>query len=200
MNFFGKKITVEKNEEAVKLLDEQHIGITQGVILFDYRISTQELKENLDYFLRTKGVNAGKFNSKLLIYHGTELYNEYMENNPDVFYKYSDAIEPPFESLQIADIFQNVDKTLAWGAEWCNDLEDLYWDCAFKYDIPFPDELENLNYSVNEKVVNYIYEVIEHVELGESCEKTNQKMLEYIVSMYSKIQTYKQQFAEKYGS
>ena len=163
LDFFGKRISVSQNEEAVRLLDENRIGITQGVILFDYRMSVQELQENLDYLLRTKGVNAGKFNSKLLIYHGTELYDQYKEQHPELDDDYADAIEPPFENEEIDKIFRNVDETLVWGAEWYNDLEDIYWDCVFKYDMYFPKELEDLNYKINETIVSYIKIVIEKV-------------------------------------
>ena len=200
LDFFGKKISVNQNEEAVRLLDENRIGITQGVILFDYRMSVQELQENLDYLLRTKGVNAGKFNSKLLIYHGTELYDQYKEQHPELDDDYADAIEPPFENEEIDKIFRNVDETLVWGAEWYNDLEDIYWDCVFKYDMYFPKELEDLNYKINETIVSYIKIVIEKVRLKESCKTVNEKMLQYIINKYGEIQKFKKEFENKYNN
>ena len=200
LDFFGKRISVSQNEEAVRLLDENRIGITQGVILFDYRMSVQELQENLDYLLRTKGVNAGKFNSKLLIYHGTELYDQYKEQHPELDDDYADAIEPPFENEEIDKIFRNVDETLVWGAEWYNDLEDIYWDCVFKYDMYFPKELEDLNYKINETIVSYIKIVIEKVRLKECCKSVNEKMLQYIINKYGEIQKFKKEFENKYNN
>ena len=191
LDFFIKKTTVEQNEKAVNLLDKNGIGITQGVILFDYRISFEEIIENLDYLARTKGVNAGKFNSRLLIYHGTELYEKVSNLNKYSFYE---PIDIPFENKLVEKVYNIIDDTLSWGAEWCNDIEDLYWDCAFKYDIEVPESLEQFNFDINKKIIKYIKDIIYCIKNNISYDDVNTNMQKWVINNYTEVQNFIKEF------
>ncbi|MFT9494144.1 B12-binding domain-containing radical SAM protein [Anaerosolibacter sp.] len=188
LDFLNKHITVEENKKAVDILYKHHIGVTQGLILFDYRITLNELKKNLQYVRETKGVNAGKICSYLLIYHGTKLFDSNQSLYGDL--SFSEPISPVFQDKMIKKIYSTVSETLLWGAQLFNLIEDLYWDYAFKYETNTPDWLEQFNDDINAHVIDFIEQVIKYYDnedtstIGE-LDALNRDIITYLLSKYN---------------
>ena len=196
LDFFNKQISVETNREAVNLLDGLGIGVTQGLILFDYRITVDELKNNLSYVKSTEGINAGKLYSKLLIYHGTTLYEKTKQERG--LAEKCAPIELEFENADVAKIYSIVSKTMSWGAELYNLIEDLYWDCAFRYHIVFPPELKILNNKINFRLIEYMQNVIDCVISSKQTETIDTEIISFILSETQNAKVFAKQFKERY--
>lgn len=195
--FFNKQISVDINKEAVNLLDINGIGVTQGLIIFDYRMSVKELWDNLLYVKATEGVNAGKLYSKLLIYHGTALH-ESIKNREGIVEECA-PIEMEFEDPNVAKIYSIVSKSLSWGAELYNLIEDLFWDCAFRYHIEFPNDLKDLNNRINHRLIEYMQNVVVHVTSSAQTEAIDAEIIRFILSEAKNAKKFSQGFSERYS-
>lgn len=187
LDFFKKGTSVEENILATEILVNENIGITQGLILFDYRITLDELRENLNYAMRTEGVNAGKVCSKLLIYHGTGLYKS---NRPSYMdYSFDEPITPEFDDPNVKRVFEIASDTILWGSEFYNYIEDLFWDSYFRYDSIPTTELKDLNEEVNSKLLNYILKLTELVPNNnvEQIAWLNDEISSYLFNRYDDV-------------
>ena len=167
----------------MKLLEKNGIGVLQGLILFDFRISIEEVEENIQYIKSIEGINAGKLYSNLLLYHGTELHKKYCTDNVDCF----KPVELPFRDEKVKKVFSIIESTLVWGAELYNKIEDLIWDCYFQYDIEVPDEIRTINNSINDYIINYIKQVIEFVKTDKSTKTIDDEVIKFLLMKFNSL-------------
>ena len=196
LEFFNKQISTSENKQAVELLDYFGIGVTQGLIIFDYRISLEELCNNLRYARSTEGVNAGKLYSKLLVYHGTDLFKDV--SRMEIQSSELQPVDVEFIDKKVAAVYSTVLNTLSWGAELYNTLEDMFWDCSFKHRIPFPRILKDKNNKVNHRLIDYMIEVIAHINEGKDTSYIDNDIVSFIINESLSIHDFAEKFEKLY--
>lgn len=163
--YLQKHTTATENEEALRLLDDLDIGITQGFILFDHRVTVHELKQNLAFVRRTPGLNLGKVSSRLLVYHGTPLWDQVSSGAPDNLDDFKSEILLPFENPVVGMAHRVIDDALGWGTQVFNRIEELWYAYHMQYRRTVPKEsLVRVENRVKNRVIDFAEWVLTELE------------------------------------
>ncbi|MCH5248314.1 MAG: B12-binding domain-containing radical SAM protein [Lachnospiraceae bacterium] len=110
LDFYGKNITTEQNKEVLKKMHDLKIKVAPGYIMFEPRMSIEELKENLKFYYENCDFKLYKIFSKLEIYKNSMAHKKLrsiinISDLPEFHYNFGDVCTYDFLNPKISKVF-----------------------------------------------------------------------------------------------
>ncbi len=176
-------MTREVNCRAIDILKNHNIGVTQGFIFFDHRMKKQDILDNFEYIKNySYGLNLAKLYSRLIVYHGTPLWNEILQAQEQI-QNASNMYEmiPPFEDSEVERIFLWVEGTLNWGISLYNLIETLWYSYYMDPESKVNKmQLEQFESKIREKMLQVMHHAIT-INESNKFEPYKEEFIEYVL-------------------
>lgn len=110
LDFYGKNITTVQSKEVLKKMQDLEIKVAPGYIMFEPRMSIEELKENLKFYYENCDFKLYKIFSKLEIYKDSLAHKKLqsivnISDLPEFHYTFGDVCPYDFLDPKISKIY-----------------------------------------------------------------------------------------------
>ena len=161
LKIFAKRANAEQNQKFLDLITKSGIHAQIGTILFHPKTTLEKLSYNFRKLVANRVYTISQYISRLFIYKGTPIYNDFAEYIPD--YNFKAPTHYNFEDHIIGKIFSFVDTYLinsvthSYGEAI---RENIYFFFALRPALANNKQFDMLN-SQMENCISFIVEALE---------------------------------------
>lgn len=192
LNTFRKGTTVERNKQALRVLEKLDLPCCTGFITFDPFTTLEEFEENLSFMEEMPAIEPFKLYSRLRVLPGTCLQRDFLrqgiirEKEFDYLSDYFNFTYS-FQDSRVPILLRYLEQAFQWGANTFNAIEQYEWDAAMGMGVERDEAFERKCEQVRATSLKYARETLEFARQFDGRAVDEAQISEFIDEMSSKV-------------